>query len=639
MAQTMAYAHTRGVIHRDLKPSNVMVGSFGEVQVMDWGLAKVLARGGVVDDAKAGKEKPPETLIATARSGSDVELSHAGSILGTPSYMPPEQARGETDLIDERADVFALGSILAEILTGSPAFTGRTSGEILRKAARGDTADALARLDACGAEADLIALARACLAAEPEDRPRDANVVAERITGYLAGVQERVQIAERERAVAVARAIEERKRRRLQLGLAASVLAITTMGGLGVLYEQRQRSARAATVAKLIGEASTFRDLARANPEDMARWQSALAAVKQAEGVAGGDAEALRQLAALRVEVEAGAEAADRDRTLLDRLVDIRSAKADDRDGSETDAAYAGAFRDAGLDLAALAPAEAGARIKARPPGVALAIAAALDDWSAVRRGLRGDRAGANRLAEVARVADPDPWRNDLRAALANADKDRRREALQALAGAAKFDELGAVSLDLLGNALAGAGDPATAERVLRRAQVRHSGDVWVNYDLAGVLARLNRSDEAIRFYTAARALRPETAHDLAQALADKGESDEAIEVFRDLTRRRSRIGRHLGCLGETLQGRGRSKEAAEAFERAVAALREAIRLKPDDAAAHDNLGAALYLQGKLDEAVAEFREAIRLKPDYAAAHNNFGAALKARRKLDEAVC
>ena len=116
-------SHTRGVIHRDLKPSNVMVGSFGEVQVMDWGLAKVLPRGGVVADAEAGMEKPPETLIATARSGSGLDLSHAGSAMGTPSYMAPEQARGENDLVNERADVFALGSILCEILTGSPAFT------------------------------------------------------------------------------------------------------------------------------------------------------------------------------------------------------------------------------------------------------------------------------------------------------------------------------------------------------------------------------------------------------------------------------------------------------------------------------------------------------------------------------------
>ena len=184
--------------------------------------------------------------------------------------------------------------------------------------------------------------------------------------------------------------------------------------------------------------------------------------MKQAEGVAGADAEAVQQLAALRAEVQAGAEAADRDRTLLDKLVDIRSAKADDIDGSATDAAYAVAFRDAGLDLATLPPSEAGARIKARPPGVALAIAAALDDWSAVRRGRRNDPAGTARLVEVARLADPDPWRNDLRATLVATDPGHRKQTLQALADSAKFDELGAVSLHLLASALANAGDPAT---------------------------------------------------------------------------------------------------------------------------------------------------------------------------------
>src|SRR5262249_15391149 len=153
-------------------------------------------------------------------------LSYPGSAMGTPAYMAPEQARGEGDQVDERADVFALGSILCEALTGEPAFRGRSSGEILRKAALGDTADALARLDACGGDAELVALTKDCLAVEAEDRPRDAGVVAGRIAGYLAGVQERLRRAEQERAVAEARAVEERRRRQLQAGLAAAVLAL-----------------------------------------------------------------------------------------------------------------------------------------------------------------------------------------------------------------------------------------------------------------------------------------------------------------------------------------------------------------------------------------------------------------------------
>jgi serine/threonine-protein kinase len=643
IAQTMAYSHTRGVVHRDLKPSNVMVGSFGEVQVMDWGLAKVLPRGGVINDAKDGKEQPTETPIATARSDSDQELSHAGSVLGTPSYMPPEQARGEIDLIDERADVFALGSILCEILTGKPGFTGRSSAEILRKATRGDTADALKRLDGCGAEAELIALVRDCLAAEPEDRPHDANVVAERITSYLGGVQERVQAAERERAVAVARAVEERRRRKVQLALAASVLAFTTLGGLSATYylqqraeRARQRTEQAAATDRVVGRAVTLCDQARAHPEDLPRWQVALAAVQQAE--AARDENALPRLLALRAEIQAGLDASRRDKALLDRLVDIRSAEADDPDGSVTDAAYADAFREAGIDLANLPPADVGAKIKARPASVAVGLAGALDDLARIRREKREDAAGAARSSAAARDADPDPWRIELRSTLDQADKAARLAGLQALARKADFEKLGPISLQLLGSGLYGTGDGPLAESVLRAAQQRHPRDVWVNYTLGAVLERRSRLDDAIRFYTAARSIRPETAHELAHALETRGHSEEALAVFRDLKKLRPGNARHLGCLGRALQARGLSREANEALGDAVAAFRETIRRKPDYVEAHVSLGRALEDQGKPDQAIAEYREAIRLKPDYALAHCNLGNPLMAMKKLDEAI-
>ena len=131
-----------------------------------------------------------------------------------------------------------------------------------------------------------------------------------------------------------------------------------------------------------------------------------------------------------------------------------------------------------------------------------------------------------------------------------------------------------------------------------------------------------------------ARALRPETAHELAHALAGRGRGDEAVVVFRALTRIRSENGRHWGCLGVLLQERGDRAGAKAALEKAVEALREAIRLKPDFVQAHNNLGIALCGQGKKAEAIAELREAIRLKPDYANAHSNLGGALLQQGKL-----
>src|SRR5262249_46036734 len=109
VCQTMAYAHSRGILHRDLKPANIMVGAFSEVQVMDWGLAKVLGQQRATDTAIQPQEL--STIYTTRMAGAEPS-TQAGTVLGTPAYMAPEQARGEIDQLDERCDVFGLGALL-----------------------------------------------------------------------------------------------------------------------------------------------------------------------------------------------------------------------------------------------------------------------------------------------------------------------------------------------------------------------------------------------------------------------------------------------------------------------------------------------------------------------------------------------
>jgi tetratricopeptide (TPR) repeat protein len=193
-------------------------------------------------------------------------------------------------------------------------------------------------------------------------------------------------------------------------------------------------------------------------------------------------------------------------------------------------------------------------------------------------------------------------------------------------------------SLDLLGGALRDAGDLSAAESVLRQAQRRHPGDFWLNWNLAQCLEKLARREEAIRYYMIARSIRPESAHELAHALERRGELDEAIAVFQDLVRLKPRYGRHLLCLGITLQERGRTEEASIALDAAIVAMREYIRPKPDDSGTHYNLASCLFHQGKLDEAIAEFREVIRLTPDDAEAHKSLGRVLSDQGKLDAAI-
>jgi tetratricopeptide (TPR) repeat protein len=248
VCQAVAYAHAHEVIHRDLKPQNVMVGAFGDVQVMDWGLAKVLG-------TRAGKQiDPGETSAATAVRSvrqSDDLFTQAGSVLGTLAYMAPEQAAGAVGTIDRRSDVFGLGAVLAVILTGRPPFVADTVEAARVKAAQGDVNACLARLQACGADADLVALCQRCLAPRPEDRPADAGEVAQAVAALRAAADERARRAELERVQAEgaarevqARAAEQRRRRRLLLA-GSGIIAVVLLAGLSVSLWQMRRALQA----------------------------------------------------------------------------------------------------------------------------------------------------------------------------------------------------------------------------------------------------------------------------------------------------------------------------------------------------------------------------------------------------------
>lgn len=294
VCQTVAYAHARGVIHRDLKPSNIMVGAFGEVQVVDWGLSKVLQQGrhGPSDQGfQAETDEPQLTTVRTTGGGS---ASQSGAIIGTPSFMSPEQARGEVDDLDERTDVFALGAILSEILTGQPPYTG-TRAQILEHAAAGRLDLALARLGSCGAGGELIGLAERCLDPSPAVRPRHAGVVAREITAYLTSVGDRARAAEIAVAEARATAAAERKARRRTFALASALGFAVLMGGSVALLAEHERRARAehsiASVAALYRKSDWFRDQARRiPPEELDTWGRALAQVRRTAEIVGAGA-------------------------------------------------------------------------------------------------------------------------------------------------------------------------------------------------------------------------------------------------------------------------------------------------------------------------------------------------------------
>jgi serine/threonine protein kinase len=288
VCQAVGYAHAHRVIHRDLKPANVMVGAFGEVQVMDWGLAKVLGDPKPAGEVLGDPEPASEDAFAAAETRARTEVSptpeggshtRAGNLVGTAAFIPPEQAIGEIARINERSDVFGLGALLAVILTGKPPYVGTTFESLRVQAVRGQLDDCFARLDASGAEPELVALCKKCLAPEPGDRPRDAGEVAQAVAGLRAATEERAQLAERERLAAEVRVAEQTKQRKTFQRAAAAVGAVLLLGVAGTtigliqadsqrrIAEQAQKDESTQRLAAVTAQGLAQSEAERANRE------------------------------------------------------------------------------------------------------------------------------------------------------------------------------------------------------------------------------------------------------------------------------------------------------------------------------------------------------------------------------------
>jgi serine/threonine protein kinase/Flp pilus assembly protein TadD len=555
-AEALEHAHSVGIVHRDIKPANLMIDGHGALWITDFGLART----------------------------ADAGLTMTGDVLGTLRYMSPEQALAKHGLVDHRTDVYSLGVTLYELLTGTPVVVGKDREEILN-AITLDEPPRPQKLDSA-TPSDLETIVLKAISKYPAERYATAQEFADDLRHFL----EDEPIRARRPSMLVRARKWARRHKALVAGAAATLLM-----GLAVLagsfgWVASDRAARRAEMARVINAALDE----SASWQEQRRLPEALSSARRAHGLlAGADVDD-----ALCLKIQARLA----DLELLDRLENIRldatSVKDGNFDWQRVDALYRKTFLDMGLDIMGLPSEDAGERIGATT--VAVELAAVLDDWvGSYRKKVGKNDPSWKHLLRVARAADPDPWRTQVREAMEREDW----KALRELAVSDEVFRLPPATLTVVGaNLLADAEKDRAIETFLRESQRRHPNDYWLNHNLFTFFSQLPppQREEALPFAVAAVALRPDSP------------------------------GAH-GNLGHALRDKGRLNEA-------IAEYREAIRLKPDDAVEHNNLAAGLHAWGRPEEAIAEYREALRLDPGYAKAHHNLGGLLLILGRREEGI-
>jgi serine/threonine-protein kinase len=495
LAEAMHAAHQGGIVHRDLKPANILFTPDGTPKVTDFGLARRLEGG-------AG-------------------LTLSGVPLGTPGYMAPEQARGQSRAIGPAVDVYALGAILYELLTGRPPFRAETPAETILQVIDQEPVPP-ARLNA-KVPRDLETVCLKCLQKEPHRRYASAAALADDLRRFEEGRPIRVR-----RLGLAARSWRWGRRNPAAAALMATGLALVGLVIGGGFWLEWERAERRAETARQEDRAAQAVEAALEQASALGRegrWPDARAVLEGVPSLLSSSA-----LPKLRERLMQ----ARTDANMAANLEGIR-VRLSSTDPTKTAATaaplYAEAFRTYhGIDLLNLEPEEAAARFG--NSAIRETLLAYFHDWHYWASD--ADRA---KLRAMLDRADDNPWRRAWREAVAVRDTTAPRETRRMVVLAAKTEALAQPPLVLsgLGGVLLWDGHREETLAFLRAAQQRHPEDFWLNY-LLGIYWEKERPQVAVGYLRAAMAVRPsndEVYTKLGRALLKTGDAEGAIAAFR----------------------------------------------------------------------------------------------------------